>query len=170
MSNGGVIEIPLGNRRGVKRRGVVRIDAADAHLVEGYGWSLMANGYAMGRLRGVRGAKPVYMHRLLMGLGRGDRRQVDHVNQDKLDNRRANLRICDDALNRQNGRSLGGSSRFRGVSFVRRRNKWEAYANLDGRRHHLGYFDSEIAAAEAASEFRAAHMPFSEDNHGKVAA
>ncbi len=147
-------------------RGWIKVDKADAELASSFWWAVSGPGYPTTKVDG----EVVYLHRFLLGLVKGDRVQVDHVNQDKLDNRRANLRVCDNRLNRQNGRSLGGTSKFRGVAWNRRRGRWEAYASLNGRKHFLGRFDDEVAAAEAASEFRAAHMPFSEDARKEVLA
>lgn len=152
----------LGDHVEIDAAGVwIKVDKADAEEVSRHWWAVGGPGYPMAKINGKGWA--VYLHRFLFGLETGDGVQVDHINQDKLDNRRSNLRICDNALNRQNGRSLGGSSKFRGVSWNREKQKWEAYVGLNHRRARLGYFTDEVAAAEAASEFRAAHMPFSED-------
>ena len=46
------------------------------------------------------------MHRMIMGLKHGDRRQVDHINHDCLDNRRQNLRIVTHSENLANRRRV----------------------------------------------------------------
>lgn len=50
-----------------------------------------------------------------------------------------------------------GTSRYRGVSWIGRVNRWVAYGARDGKRTHLGYFAREIDAANAAADWRARH-------------
>jgi hypothetical protein len=101
------------------------------------------------------------LSRLLMGLEWGDKREVDHINHNKLDNRRSNLEIVTRAENGQNRIDGTGASRYRGVFWRADRQKWKACVELDGHAHHLGCFNSEEEAARVAAEWRAEHMPFS---------
>lgn len=90
------------------------------------------------------------MHRLVVGAEPGQ--QVDHVNRDGLDNRRANLRLATNGQNRANSRSASASG-YKGVYRVpnkgvyRTTDKWRAQIRAGGRIIHLGYFgDAETAA------------------------
>ena len=68
---------------------------------------------------------------------------VDHINKNKLDNRRINLRICSHVNNSRNsiiGKS--NSSGVIGVCFNKDKNKWKSYLNVNGKQIHLGYFES----------------------------
>jgi len=162
------IRIPLRNRAGVITAFAV-IDADDAHLAE-HVWCLDARtstrtGPPYVR-RGVwRDGRrlDVSLHREVLGLKHGDRRKVDHRNGDTLDNRRANLRIATVAQNAQNQGSRGGSSQYRGVTWDKSRRKWMATAMLDGRRRTIGRFGTEEEANAAAVEWRARHMPYSQE-------
>jgi len=71
---------------------------------------------------------------------------VDHVNSIRDDNRVENLRIV---TNRENSYRAQGNytSRYKGVSWFPRDNKWKAMIYIDGKRKHLGYFDCELKAA-----------------------
>lgn len=134
------------------------IDERDQPMILRSSWSRHTQGYAHARIAG----RLVYAHRLLMGLAPGDRRHVDHRNGDKLDNRRCNLRVVPGAAaNGQNRRGGRGSSKHRGVTFVKATGKWRAQVMLNRRNHFLGDHDTEDAAAQAAAEFRRQHMPFS---------
>ena len=123
------------------------VDAADVPLLAGYRWAL-SGGYA----RAHRGDAVLWMHRLLCpsdGL-------VDHINGDKLDNRRANLRPATARQNVANSRSkVRGSSRHRGVSLLRwptkqgERTAWRADASPGRHQIYLGMFGSEDEAALA---------------------
>ena len=90
----------------------------------------------------------VAMHRAI--LAADDRLMVDHVNGNGLDNRRVNLRLCVNRLNCRNRRGVANtSSRFKGVSWHRRMQKWTAnIRDVDGQ-HWLGTFDSEEDAARS---------------------
>ena len=69
---------------------------------------------------------------------------VDHINENRLDNRVENLRIT---TNRDNvSRSKKGSSRYTGVSWHKKNGKWSAKIRINGRKKHLGYFDCEYNA------------------------
>ena len=46
-------------------------------------------------------------------------------------------------------KKITSSSKFKGVSWHKSRNKWRAYINLDNIQYHLGYFNDEIEAAKA---------------------
>ncbi len=140
-------------------RGYATIDAVNAHR-----WYLDGRGYVVRALQLPDGRWSARkLHRDLLGLKRGDRRQGDHRNHDLLDNRRSNLRIVTNAQNGQNrnGAYRGSTSRHRGVCWAGREAKWRVTACVDGRRFHLGYFDDEQEAAGVAAAFRAEHMPYS---------
>jgi hypothetical protein len=144
--------------------GSLRVDAADAPLVEAHRWYVNSHGYAVRRVRLPGGRREqIAVHRLLMGLAAGDPREVDHRNRDTLDCRRSNMRLATRAQNRQNTPSCAGStSPFRGVYYDRSRGAWRALAEIAGRKHYFGPFTTELAAAEAVDAFRMEHMPFAE--------
>lgn len=92
----------------------------------------------------------VAMHRFLMAPGRGQ--VVDHINHNTLDNRLSNLRICsprDNAFNRVKPRNRKKSSDFKGVVKRKHLKKYRAMITLEGKKTHLGYFDTEEEAARA---------------------
>lgn len=125
------------------------IDDADAALVAPLRWGLHNAGYAARKENGRR----ILMHRLILGLVHGDGFETDHINRDKLDNRRSNLRVCTRAENAQNQPSRGGSSQYRGVSRVK--GAWCAGVTCGGRFIHLGAYADEFEAACVAARYRA---------------
>jgi hypothetical protein len=91
------------------------------------------------------------MHRVIMEAEKGE--IVDHINGDRLDNRRANLRVTDrsgNARNRKKETKRKTSSRFKGVTRKtgrRQGGKWAAQIAIDGGKISLGvHEDEEIAA------------------------
>lgn len=152
-----VAVIPL-IRRGGAIAGHAIVDAADADDVGRWAWYLNSNGYARHRNPHRSRPKYLYLHRYLMGMGLGDGLFVDHINRDKLDNRRSNLRIVTPAQSRQNTPSIVGP--FRGVTFSRSRGLWQATVQIDGRGHTIGRYATAEEAAEKSRAYRLLHMPF----------
>ncbi|MBA3844259.1 MAG: HNH endonuclease [Actinobacteria bacterium] len=153
-----------GHQSHTRIAGYARIDEDAADEIGQHNWSMDADGYAFrlailpdGRKRVVR------MHRQVLGLKHCDGQVTDHINRDKLDNRRANLRVGTHALNCQN-MPLRRTSRsgFRGVR-RNREGRWQAFAHLRGAFHHLGVFVDPVEAASVAAEFRRQRMPWATD-------
>jgi len=89
--------------------------------------------------------------------------QVDHINHNGLDNRRSNLRPCTHDQNVRNARKRSdNTSGFKGVSFNKKREKWQAYIGGGSRskKIHLGMFLTPEDAARAYDD--AAHKSFGE--------
>jgi hypothetical protein len=91
-------------------------------------------------LRRRHGGKPVRMHRIILGLESGDRREGDHQNKDTLDNRRSNIRIADRSQNRCNIAKLRNNrSGFKGVYFHKGTGLYSAQIQKNKKRIYLGY-------------------------------
>lgn len=132
----------------------VLIDQADAEWLKGRKLSLGSHGYAQTFWQG----HVTVLHRRILGLSVGDRRIGDHVNGDKLDCRRSNLRVVDPSGSSQNVAGRGKSA-YRGVHPLRS-GRWAARVKFQGRNYILGTFDTELAAAEVAEAKRIELMPF----------
>lgn len=153
--------IPLRRRDGTIRA-FAMVDALDYERVARHRWHLDHGGYARRMVPiGPNRQYGSFLHRELLGLTRNDGQEVDHRNRDRLDCRRRNLRLAPGRANAQN-RGVNGNarSRFRGVAWRADMKQWTAQVTIQGKRHYLGRFDTEEAAAEAAAAFRAEHMPF----------
>jgi hypothetical protein len=159
----GSVGIPLFGLGGSVRAYAV-VDAADAALANQWHWSLNG-GYATRRLSRENGERLVRLHREILGLPRiYDGREGDHIDRDRLNCRRSNLRVIPKPANAQNRPSQrGSSSPYRGVSWNQRDGRWQARVESNGKMHSLGYFDDEQAAAEAARTARARFQPYATD-------
>lgn len=99
----------------------------------------------------------ILMHRIILGVGNGE--FVDHINGDKLDNRRSNLRRCNLVQNAQNRKPLiKSTSKYLGVSKDKTRDKWRAMIVVDNKKLWLGRFDSEEDAANAYNQMAKIHF------------
>lgn len=140
------------------------IDADLAPMFAAQTWRLSKPGYVYWRSTLADGKRVEYrLHRVIAGLLTGDPREVDHVNGDPLDNRRANLRICTRAENAQNRRvrGVGFTSKHRGVSYNRHSDRWDASLTVGGKVVFREYYRTEQEAADAVAAARAKHAPFS---------
>jgi hypothetical protein len=93
----------------------------------------------------------IMMHRFVTHADPG--LVVDHINGNTLDNRKENLRVCEQRFNAMNRRSHSEkTSRFKGVFLDKKSGRWIAGIRYNRAHRHLGYFDREIDAALAYNE------------------
>lgn len=104
--------------------------------------------------------KTIRMHRMVMNVDPDV--FVDHINNDGLDNRKENLRICSHRENLRNQRpqNRNATSKYKGVGWHHGSKKWRAYIRINGKDLHLGVFSDELSAAIAYDE--AAHKYFND--------
>ena len=116
----------------------------------------------------------VLMHRHILGLQKGDGKQVDHINHVGTDNRRCNLRLCTYIQNQQNSSARKGcTSKYKGVYWNKGSNKWMARIKLNGKLIYLGIYRDEAIAARAYDrhaiklfgEFANLNLPLKESSH-----
>lgn len=109
------------------------------------GWYAQRTHYIPGR-----GSRAVQMHRQIIGHVLHPRMDVDHVDRNGLNNQGSNLRLASRRENASNrGATRSGTSGFKGVTWYKKHGNWLSQIRKDGKRHHLGYFQSKIAAAIA---------------------
>lgn len=98
--------------------------------------------------------KSLCMHRVVAKRAGIDCSQtIDHINLDKLDNRRKSLRAATQAQQTMNVAARKDStSGFKGVCYHKRNHKWLAQIAHNGKRHHLGLFTNKLEAAKAYNE------------------
>jgi hypothetical protein len=123
------------------------IDTEDLPLIEGFTW-YAANGYAKSRIVVEQVIKIVAMHRLITNATLG--LEVDHINGNKLDNRKINLRLVTRQQNALNlSLAKNNKSGFKGVSWCNSSRKWKATIAYARQRYHLGFFNTPEAAYAA---------------------
>lgn len=129
---------------------IILCDESDKEFIESHTW------YAYGNFRN-RIEQPYFrnklgiLHRLLINCPKG--MFVDHINGNTLDNRKENLRICLKIQNQYNQKKHQGKrhSQYKGVTFRKelKTKPWESFIYKDGIHKRLGYFKTEIEAAQA---------------------
>jgi hypothetical protein len=90
----------------------------------------------------------IHMHRVVNTTP--DALDTDHINGNKLDNRKSNLRSATKSENMCNrGKPKNNTSGFKGVYWHNQNKKWYARIELHSKGQHLGYFSTPELAAEA---------------------
>ena len=81
-------------------KAVVKIDIDDVERVKQYHWCVNGSGYAMATING----KTTRLHHFILDFVWDGNQQntIDHINRDKLDNRKSNLRIADMKIQNKN--------------------------------------------------------------------
>ena len=120
------------------------IDIEDVDKIKNYKWCL-SHGYAYNIKSDIR------LHRLIMNCT--DDKVVDHINRDRLDNRKSNLRICSQQQNSINrGIQSNNNSGVVGVYWAKSRNKWCAQIMLNKKNIFLGYYEDMNDAIQARKQ------------------
>lgn len=128
--------------------GYALVDAADFDILNKYSWRRNNCGYVMHRVHREGYARSLLLHRMLMCPAK--KLHVDHINGDKLDNRRCNLRIATPSQNARNSkRPNSNTTGYKGTRFLVRTQRFSAQIKVEGKLHHLGYFDTAEEAHAA---------------------
>lgn len=127
------------------------VDDCDYEYLMQWKWHYRNDDYAVRTDRTNGMQQTIRMHRIILErMGFKNFVRSDHINRDRLDNRRCNLRS---ATNRQ---SNCNRSRFRnnisgyiGVCWYKQYGNWHAQIGINGKQTHIGYYDNLKEAAKA---------------------
>lgn len=110
------------------------IDIEDIDKVEKYKWYL-SGGYARNAVFAIR------LHNLILNFTVCDNQTIDHINRDRLDNRKSNLRIVNYSENAINkGKQSNNTSGYVGVSFDKNRDKYAPHIKINRKKIFLGRY------------------------------
>lgn len=130
--------------------GYAIVDDADFPMLSKFSW-MNSNGYAVNVTQKDNKRTRTRMHRLI--LGDRVKKYTDHINGNKLDNRRENLRECSNSENMRNRPApSNNTSGYKGVFFCKQKGKYVAKIKLNYKENHLGTFSSKEEAAVAYNE------------------
>jgi hypothetical protein len=119
----------------------VLFDEEDAKKLTGHKWHITKKGYCA-----AYSNKYIFMHRLILPITNG---VIDHINGNKLDNRKANLRVATHAENMRNRKiQKNNKSGYRGVH-QKKDGYWYAQIKINGEQIFLGAYKSAEQAADA---------------------
>ena len=119
-----------------------KIDDEDFERIANHNWWLLKGGYAYSQTCKNGKRTTLLMHRLVTQAPKGV--EVDHINGNVLDNRKANLRLCSRSQNCSHRRSFG---KLKGLYWSK--NAWQAQIKNDKQHVYLGRYKDKIEAARA---------------------
>lgn len=126
---------------------VAIVDDEDFENLNKFRWYFCKR-YAVRDVRVDGKKETIYMHRLVTNAP--DHLEVDHINSDGIDNRKENLRLCTHAENSRNrGIAKNNTSKYKGVWFSKRYNRFFAETRLNGKKVYVGSFKTAEEASEA---------------------
>lgn len=126
-------------------------DSEDEALVQSCSWKV-CDGY----LRGYIDKRHQAFHRLIMGSPKG--LEIDHINGNRLDNRRVNLRIVTRDENRQNRTRINSNTGYRNV-YLRPEGDYSVQIRKGGKQYYLGRYRHLEEADKIARAWRLENMP-----------
>ncbi len=124
---------------------VAIIDTADYEYLSKWKWNLINSGYA----KRTKNNRSLLMHRVILGII--DTNIIcDHLNGDKLDNRRCNLRVATPTQNSINRKGKSGRLLSKGIRKFR--NRYFARIIINRKEIALGGYATEGDAIKAYNE------------------
>ena len=128
------------------------VDVEDFAELNKYKWFASKYSNSFYARRVIYGGRVIQMHRQVMKYS--GELVVDHRNGNGLDNRKANLRLATRRQNQFNRKQRCDAvlSKYKGVTFRKKTNKWLVRIGYNGERINLGVFDNEADAAKAYDE------------------
>lgn len=129
----------------------------DADLYQNHKWRFDRGGYMRTNIKiKKRTYQTIFAHHIVCERAFGRRpdwskREVcDHINRNKLDNRRENLRIT---CIRTNSRNIERVNRDNGATFHKKSNRWQSQATVYGTTYYIGLFSTKQLAVDAKVKF-----------------
>lgn len=111
---------------------------------------ISTHGYYEVRIDGAMYQAHRLMYQIYNSMQLDDSIQIDHIDQNRLNNSKDNLRECTRSQNQFNrGKQTNNKSGYKGVSFDIVRNKWQVGIGFNGKRFALGRYDTPELAYNA---------------------
>jgi len=143
-------QIQLGGRNNTKIKGYALVDDDTFDELNQYNWCFDGD-YASRCIKENGKWRKLKMHRIIMNPE--NTMQIDHIDGDKLNNQKSNLRTCTNAENSRNKKLRSDNkSGAKGVHFSKRDKVFTAYITFNRKNIHLGTFKEKEFAIKAYND------------------
>ena len=135
------------------KKAPIIVDDDKFEYLNQFKWHVNGAGYTEARIN----KKMVFMHRLLLGLVDGDKKECDHINGIRTDNRIENLRVC---TRNQNGLNTNVRKDNKLGAKCVRKTKYGTYrvgVRANGKEIHVGVYKTIEEAITAREKFAKEH-------------
>lgn len=127
------------------------VDNEDYERLSKHRWSFRI--YAIRSIQKNGKQRVIYMHREVLGRRIKEGLYTDHINRNRLDNRKKNLRVVTYMQNNCNTtKKAKNKSGYKGVSWDKLLNKWRVQIGANKKNHYIGVFTSRLKAYKAYCE------------------
>lgn len=135
---------------------IALVNIQDVAYLSQWNWTIHKKGYAIRTDRSTGKKITIRMHRVILErtLGRElapfPTEEVDHINDDRLNNTRENLRLATHSQNQHN-RTMqrNNKSGYKGVCWIQRNQRWRARIRVNKKLIYLGEFRNREEAYQA---------------------
>ena len=140
--------IKTGQKRSdAKRHKLVMVDNTDFKYLNQFHWHVDKDDSVSSWL-GSKNNKRTLIGRFIMNTP--DNLEIDHIDGNRLNNQRSNLRLATSSQNKMNrGPRKDNKSGYKGVSWHKQRDKWTSRIMANGKYLSLGLFDNIFEAVRA---------------------
>jgi hypothetical protein len=128
---------------------MILVDPGDAWILDILPWRISTKGYVEATMYDGEWRKTVKFHHFITGTPVWEGEHIDHINRDKLDNRRENLRWVNSFASSQNRDFVDRARNIR----VAKGGKFEVRIQREGVLHQVGTFNTEQEAIHARDEW-----------------
>lgn len=125
--------------------GAALIDKEDIDKCYGYKWSINSVGYVVTYIN----SKCILLHKLIVD-NKDKTKVIDHINHNKLDNRKDNLRIVPYYINSHNRDNIKNN---KGIQYRKSDNKWIVTFYVNNKRHYFGAYTNKYIAEIIARQY-----------------
>lgn len=148
-------EIIVRNKQG-DIKGKALIDLDDVDKCKRLKWGMYANGYFYGN---INKTLRVRLHRFILGLNAWNKdNEVDHINRNRADNRKSNLRVVNHSINNINKDKINPASstvyKYKHIIYSRKYKSYTGRFYYNSKSYSVGYYNTELAAHIAVEKLR----------------
>jgi hypothetical protein len=139
-------------------------DLEDYDLIKDYCWSFVKKGYVSTTIKINNKSKQILLHRLLMNFPK----EVDHIDRNKANNKKNNLRSVTSSQNATNrGKSKNNKTGIIGVYWRKQSNRYHSNIYANGERLNLGYYKdfAEAVIVRLKAELEYFGLDFAPQRH-----